>query len=321
MACFVLFLYILSDKRFNASLTVLVIAVITAFVSEVIVLYFLRGRKAVKKVIKLFLVTVINVSVFSFAVIYGFSSAVILQPHSDENSSVMLESITGAENVSFEGSEGRIDGWIYKNTSENTSVILYFYGNYETAATRLNMILNSSWKTVYDGYDIAVFDYPSYGRSEGSCSDEGLCTFAVDVFDELSNTYDDVTVIGYSVGTGPATYLAANRDISSLTLYAPYADGYDLYNNVIDVFHGVFEHLVSFNINSKEFAKDVEENVLIFASSDDETIPLSSSLKLSDSFNNMQFVRLQGIGHNDFFSSSEVLEKSLSFLREVKNYE
>ena len=314
----VLLLWISEQPRFQGISPILTAAAAIAFVLEIIILLLFKGKGAVKRALKILLLSVINISVFACAVIYSYSSAIILQPHKDEESCEKLKETPFAREITFDGENGKINGWLYNRAGENAPVVLYFYGNYETASTRLSHLSEVYASSAFADCNFAVFDYPSYGNSEGKCTDDTLLSFALNVYDKLSEITDNIIVLGYSVGTGPAVYLAAERDVNALILYAPYADGTDLYNNIIDIFYGPLEKLVSFNIDSKENARAVTEPVLILASEADELIPFASSMELAEKFpGNCTFVKTAAITHNQFLSDSFVKEKTAEFIKGV----
>lgn len=320
--CCVLFVWILKQPRFSSIVPRLLIASVIALLSELLLLKLFKGKGFIKRTVKVILLFAVNISVFSSAVIYSFAPAVILQPHSDIEAYNALHEVEAAEEITFEGSEGKINGWFYEAFGENAPTVLYFYGNYETASTRLLNLSQNYSASAFDGCNFAVFDYPAYGNSEGRCTDSSILQFSLDVYDELIKRTDNIIVLGYSVGTGPACYLASQRDVRALILYAPYADGSDLYNNVIDIFHGPLEKLVAFDVNSKEYAASVTSPTLILASEKDELIPLASSTELIDKFaGKCEYVRAEGITHNQFLLSDFVREETEKFITEVTENE
>ncbi len=317
-AASVLLWWMAGQSRFQGAAFWLIVAIVTAFVIEVIVLSVLKGKNIIKRAFKIFLIVAVNISVFSSAVILGFAPAVILQPHTDEASYETLKGVPCAEEMTFEGTNGKTNGWFYNVAGEDAPVILYFYGNYETASTRLLSLAKNYDISAFADCNFAVFDYPAYGNSEGRCTDESILDFALDVYDELIKRTDNIIVLGYSVGTGPACYLASKREVQALILYAPYADSIDLYNNVIDIFHGPLELLVAFDVDSNEYVKNVTAPTLILASAEDELIPYESSMELIDLFGGMcTFMKAQGITHNQFLSSAFVKEETAKFINEV----
>ncbi len=316
-AAVVLMLWIYKQPRFQNIPVFVTAAAVSALIVETVVLTVLKGKNFLKRVVKILLLFVINIAFFSSAVIYSFAPAVILQPHSDEASYEALMNVPSVCELSFEGSAGAVNGWFYK-IEESAPTVLYFYGNYETASTRLLQLSENYEASAFKGCNFAVFDYPGYGKSEGKCTDDTILAFALEVYDELSEITDDIIVTGYSLGTGPACYLAGKREVKALVLYAPYADGTDLYNNVIDIFHGPLEKLVAFDIDNTENVRTVTAPSLILASEKDELIPYLSSMELIDKFGGeCTFMKTPPITHNQFLSDSFVKEETEEFIKAV----
>ena len=75
-------------------------------------------------------------------------------------------------------------------------------------------------------YDLYLFDYRGYGKSGGAIvSEEQLYADAQLMYDTLRNRYaeENIVVAGYSLGTGMASYLAAQNNPRHCVLAAPYA--------------------------------------------------------------------------------------------------
>ena len=120
--------------------------------------------------------------------------------------------------------------------------------------------------------------------------------------------------MGFSLGTGVATYVASSHDIDGLILIAPYNNGQALYNSVCNIFYGPLKLLVRNPFPSDQFAKKVETNVLIIASEDDEVIPFRLSQKLSNSFNHANFITMAKLHHNDLIYNTDVEDEIKQFL-------
>ena len=76
------------------------------------------------------------------------------------------------------------------------------------------------------GYTVASVDYPGYGLSDGSPDEEGCYRNVHRLYDWLVEKRgfkpEDIIVNGFSIGTGPATELAATRPCGGLILEAPF---------------------------------------------------------------------------------------------------
>ena len=97
------------------------------------------------------------------------------------------------------------------------SAILYFGGNAEAVH--------------YNGPDFArlfphatsyLVNYRGYGGSTGTPTESGLYRDALAAYDAVRETHAAIAVIGRSLGTGVATYLAVNRPVERLVLITPY---------------------------------------------------------------------------------------------------
>ena len=317
MSAAVLLWWLFGEARLHGIARSLLMGASAAFVIEAVILLLMKSRKKTVRIIKVIIILIVNISVFSCVAVYGFSEAIVLKPHSDDSAYNELQKNGTAEEIIIDGKQGKIHGWFYNTAGEDAPTVLYFYGNYETASTRLSFLSKDYSSSPFDGCNFAVFDYPAYGKSEGICSDKALLDFSLDVYDGIRERTDNLIVLGYSVGTGPAIYLASHRDVSALILYAPYSDGYDLYNNVLDIFYGPLKKLVSFNIESIGYAENVSEKTLILASENDRLIPFSSSVRLSEAFSDASFITVSPIGHNEFLSDEKVKALTESFISEV----
>lgn len=226
------------------------------------------------------------------------------------------------EPIQFETKSGVMTGWFLHNAPDKSPVVLYFGGNGEDAASRMRHLLeNSEELSIFDGCNIACVDYPGYGNSEGSASEKSFKQAGLAAYDSLTGRKDvsGVIVMGYSIGTGVANYVASQRQPLGMILMAPYADGYDLYNSYFNIFYGPLKLLVSFKMKSANFAKEVNIKPLLIASNADEVVPYKSSRELFEKYKKgCNFVTIDNIRHNQFWDTQEVLTEISQYIASVK---
>jgi pimeloyl-ACP methyl ester carboxylesterase len=174
----------------------------------------------------------------------------------------------------------------------------------------------------YNDYSLLCIDYEGYGLNEGSPHYLNMYEEALAIYDYAITLPDvdtsNIVAMGYSLGTGSATYLAANRDVTGLILVSPYANGYDLYNNVLPIFYGILKPLVKHKLPSDEYAPMVSAPVLMFASKSDEVVPYESSQKLSERFTSpVEFVTVDWAYHTGIYGADDVYSKIKTFLESV----
>ena len=164
-------------------------------------------------------------------------------------------------------------------------------------------------------------DYPGYGLSDGKPSDKTMFESALKVYDYACNLdyvdKNNIVILGYSIGTGVATYVASQRNVNGLMLIAPYDEALSLYNNAINIFHGPLKALAKYKFDSLHYSQSVTVSPLIITSYDDEVINYKFSLNLANHFKNTYktVVLNNNVKHNDYFLQESVLEDIYNYLQ------
>ena len=195
--------------------------------------------------------------------------------------------------------EVQVDQDVYLNCllideQRSNGVILYLHGNKGSNAR----CLRQAERLTGMGYDIFMPDYRGFGKSDGSIrSEKQLLSDAQKVYDYLKSRYDEsqIVVVGYSLGTGIASYLAANNNPQQVILNSPYISFIDLKDRRIPL---IPDFLVKYPLDNSKYLKEVDESVTMFHGTADELIPFDSSESLvkidPKSFN---LVPLSNTGH------------------------
>lgn len=312
--------FILSQNVKSIGATVLLSsAVLLSFDTLIIKLTSSHRRR---KIFAIVIMAALNTIVFLSVTIYVLAPTQLFYPHFDEESYAELKTYSKAEELTFETENGSISGWMLHNAQDSAPLVLYFCGNGENSSTRMLKIMNKGLLKAFKGCNIAILDYPGYGKTEGSPSEATLKEFGLSAFDALARRSDvdkdRIIVFGYSMGTGVADYVASQRKVGGLILMAPYADGYDLFNGFINIFHGPLRVLVSFRMESVKFAENVAVKPLIVASKSDELVNYNSSERLSKAFpNGCNFKTLENTYHNEFWGSETAIKYIAEYLSEV----
>ncbi len=106
-----------------------------------------------------------------------------------------------------------LEGVLKKDEEPNAPLILYFGGNGDDAT---HFAVQSP-----QGYDMIAFNYRGYVGSTGKPSEEALFHDALKIYDHYAKGRK-VFVIGRSLGTCVATFLASKRVVDGLILITPY---------------------------------------------------------------------------------------------------
>ena len=262
------------------------------------------------------------VIIISMGIIISFQGIFFFHANKDNASYERLKKNDNYEEVQIEMKNGKsICGWLKRNKNvEKAPTVIFYMGNAENSSSVLNYFDEVGIIQYFEDFNLLIMDYPGYGKSEGFVNkDKTFLNFGTEVYDWIeSQDYVDknnIFVLGYSIGTGVSTYVASVRNVNGLILVAPYDEALSLYNDTINIFHGPFEGIAKFKIKAKEYAKNVDIPVLVFASKDDEVIKYDFSKNLVQYFNEVEeFVTFEDIKHSHYFSQYEFWEKLQNYI-------
>ncbi|MFC4817259.1 alpha/beta hydrolase [Flavobacterium sp. GCM10023249] len=199
-----------------------------------------------------------------------------------------------------------IHGLLFKANAPK-GLVFYLHGN----AGALNTWGNIANQYTNLGYDFFIMDYRGFGKSDGAVENSNQVVNDVSkVYEKLSKGYDNVMVIGYSIGTGPAAYLASKYQPNQLILLAPYYNFLELTRGKVPFFP---DFLKKFDFATDQYIRNTKSQITIFHGIDDQMIPASDSEKLKRYLKKSdQLFLLENQGHlgmNDNSTYQEELKK------------
>ena len=182
--------------------------------------------------------------------------------------------------------------------------ILYFGGNSEPVA-----INAERFSTIFPDYTVYLVNYRGYGGSTGTPGEEENYADAKAIFESLKTQHSDISVMGRSLGSGVATYLASIKDVDKLVLITPY----DSIQNVAQARYPLhpMSLLLKDKYNSALKAKDVKAETMILIAEHDETIKLARTHSLIEAFAESHAAKklpivsktIKGADHNSILES------------------
>src|SRR5580692_7402038 len=125
--------------------------------------------------------------------------------------------VTGADRVSIQSGGETLRLWHIGWAGSGGNAVIYFGGNAEDVAQNVPL-----FRTVFPHSDVYLVNYRGYGGSTGMPSEAALFADALAVFDYVQARHSAVSLIGRSLGSGVAVYVAARREIGRLVLVTPY---------------------------------------------------------------------------------------------------
>jgi hypothetical protein len=170
----------------------------------------------------------------------------------------------------------RLQGWLVEAKAMQTPapLLIYFGGN----AEEVSWLASTGGR--YAGWSLLLVNYRGYGGSEGKPGEAELFADALQIYDYAARRAPGgrVALMGRSLGSGVAVYLAAQRPVAGVILVSPY-------DSVESVARGVYPYLpigllLKHRFDSLARAPGIKAPLLCLVASGDRVIPQPHSARL-----------------------------------------
>ena len=231
-------------------------------------------------------------------ILYFFQEHLLFFPQRlSQERSDSLYSRKDTEAVEMRMSDGTaVRGWLVKNSSVNPLKLLFYYGG---NAEEVSHLIDESGK--FGDRSLVLVNYRGYGRSEGKPGEDALKRDAMEIFDEIRKRPDvdptDVVLMGRSLGTGIAVYVAAHRPHAGVILISPY----DSMTNIAKRHYRFFpiDLLLRHRFESMRLAPAITSPVLMLVAGEDSIVPKSHSRSLAKHWGgNFDLREIEKTDHN-----------------------
>lgn len=188
----------------------------------------------------------------------------------------------------------RLHGLLF-HASDAKGLIFYLHGN----GGALDSWGSAAATYTRLGYDVFMLDYRSYGKSGGTITNQPQMLADVEtVYQQLLPEYPErrTVILGYSLGTGPAAWLAARHHPKLLILQAPYFSMRDMAAQLYPFVPGF---VLRYPMATNEIIGQVGAPIVLFHGDHDEVITYRSTLRLKALLKPTdQLIILPGARHN-----------------------
>jgi len=214
-----------------------------------------------------------------------------------------------AQAVRLDSQGARLKVWVVPRGG--SQALIYFGGNAEDVAGNID-----EFSEAFPEHSLYLVNYRGFGGSSGRPSESGLFADALVVYEHVRARHAEIAVMGRSLGSGVAVYLASQRPVARLVLVTAY-------DSLVNVAREHFRWLpvgllLRDRYDSASRARAVTAPVLVVVAGEDEIIPRDRSEALAAAFAPGQVrVRLvTSAMHNTLDLSPEYLGAVRSFLEE-----
>jgi pimeloyl-ACP methyl ester carboxylesterase len=200
--------------------------------------------------------------------------------------------VRGVAEVSFDTDGEQLRGWLVNEG--RPKALVYYGGNAENIEDNITL-----FKTALPDYTVYLIPYRGYGNSTGYPTEAFLYSDALAIFDRVKDKHEQISLIGRSLGTGVATYVAANRQIEKLLLVTPF----DSIVNVAKSVYWMFpvSLLIHDKFDSLNRVNKINAQTYIFIAEEDRVIPRVRTERLIAQFTDQLkgTILVTGAAHND----------------------
>ena len=237
------------------------------------------------------------------------------QPLSEADARAVERIAPRSERFELKTADGtRVRGWLVRGPSRGSwPLVIYFGGNAEEVSWLLPEFSR------IPTYATLLVNYRGYGLSEGLPSERALFNDALEVYDKIVQRPDvdarRIVVMGRSLGTGVATYIASQRPIAGAVLISPY-------DSMVAVAHSVYPFLpvgllLRHRFESDRRAPSIHAPLLALAAAQDMVISPERSKRLVEKWGGTsRFELLDGVDHNTITMHPHFWPLVMAFLAE-----
>ncbi|MFK5977046.1 MAG: alpha/beta hydrolase [Sulfurovum sp.] len=201
---------------------------------------------------------------------------------------------------------------IFVLNKESQEAIIYFGGNSESMGQSCDY-----FSRLFVTKRVYLMDYRGYGDSTGEPSEEGIYSDALALYDKVKLNHTKVSIVGRSLGSGVATYVASQREVSALVLITPF-------DSIVNVAQELYPYipislLAKDRYNSKARVKDIKAPTLILIAQNDTLVTNKRTESLIEAFipNQLTVETIEGRGHGDIVSDERYNKLIQDFIGEI----
>jgi len=233
------------------------------------------------------------------------------------------------EDIYFKGSTDlNLHGWwfpgLFSATQPLRGTVIFLHGNGENISTHAGLVY---WLTKYQ-YDVFIFDYRGYGKSEGDVQLEGILddiNSARKYVESRKHKNSKLFVIGHSLGASLGIVnLATNSDkVDGMILVSPFSDYRKITREVMSnswltwAFQWPVSMAMSTEYNPIDFVNGLPDVPKVFIYSNNDRMINSEHIKaLYKKASEPKFIEAVNGYHNSIFAQKESQQIIINYLQQ-----
>ena len=224
--------------------------------------------------------------------LYWFQDRFIYHPTPDSDYVGMTALRLQADGVSLK---------IWQANPGRPQAVIYFGGNAQDGAAI------AAFEGLLPRHTLYGANYRGYGGSGGRPSQTALYADALGIFDHLRARYDKIAVIGRSLGSAPAMYLAAQRPVDRIALITPFESALKVAQHHYPFYPIAW--MLNDHYDNMALAPATHSRAMLFVAGRDRTVPPTHAQNLSAAMAGpTEIVLIPQARHNDITGFGEFEE-------------
>ncbi len=218
----------------------------------------------------------------------------------EQNEPIKMEDV---EEVKIDVEDGLFLRGVYKKSKNSDAPIIIYFGGNADDATRIVEHLKG-----LNDFDIVAFNYRGFVNSDGKPSEDTLFGDALKIYEKFKK--DKTIIMGRSLGSGVATFVASKRRLDGLILITPY-------DSILSIAQKKYPYLpicllLKHKFESTKYIKNVTAPVGLIEVKFDDVIPKYHFEKLKKRVSNLALhVVFEDCTHGSVLEHSD-FEKTIS---------
>lgn len=200
-----------------------------------------------------------------------------------------------------------------KSTFLSNNFLILFHGNAEDifGARKMGDTLRQSLCI-----NVIIVEYPGYSIYEGDPNTDKILENTIIVYDFIKKFFKindkNIFVLGRSIGTSPAIYLASKKKPNALFTVSAFTSIRAVADNLV----GALKVFLKDRLNSIDYIRNVRCPILLIHGQRDPLIPFKETLLLKEKCNCPFEVLLpEEMTHNDFDLFMDITEPISKFIK------
>jgi pimeloyl-ACP methyl ester carboxylesterase len=197
----------------------------------------------------------------------------------------------------------KLEGAVYEPLNA-TKTLLVFVGRSHDAVALMHKLAQT-----YLDCRIVAFNYRGYGRSGGLVNEKNIKKDGLQIAALIQKHYGDFFLLGFSLGSSVAAYIASHHKVKSLFLVG----AFDSLNSLVEQKFYRFKFIsksLRYKFQTAKYMKDVDTDTYLFVSRDDEITYIYNARELKKSIKNLVYYdEIEGITHNELLWNKQVTNK------------